>query len=398
MEEITFSIFNHGQDASDTLRTLLDRFEQQYGIHVHLEVIPSWSIGWSRLVENALYRSGPDISEIGNTWTGDFIRIDSLHAFEPAEAVEITKEARIFENLWTSRIRDERGNSLIYSIPWTGDARAIFYRKELLDKAGIKEENAFKDITQIDKSLINLKENGISAPLVIPTRRSTLTTQYIASWVWSAGGDFLSPNGVNLAFNLSNAKDGCKKYFRLGRVLTEETRNIGEDEAIQLFRSGIAAVTFSGFWMLDPEQMVPEIRENIRVTSMPGIPFVGGQDLIVWKHSRHTEAAIKLIRFIYSEETNKAMFPVFGLPVSESVWMNPPFNGESYSIFKKAIQSGRGFHGQLWGLVEKRLTDVFAEIWTEIFHSSIHDVDEIVEKNVDNLANRLQLSLNSSVA
>ena len=189
--------------------------------------------------------------------------------------------------------------------------------------------------------------------------------------------------------------EACKAYFRLGRYLVPEARNLGEDEVNRLFRSGRAAVTLNGYWMLNIDEMAADTRENFGVASMPGSPFVGGQDLIIWNHSRHVPAAIKLIQFLLFEEAGKELFPLYGLPVSESGWENFPFNTGFYPVFKKAILTGRGFQGQLWGLVEKRLTDEFAEIWAEILKSPDSQLDIIVETRLNNLAQRLQLSMGS---
>ena len=75
MEEITFSVFEHGAGSVENLPALLQQFEQQFGVRVHLDVISSWEKGWSRLVEMALYHEGPDVSEIGDTWVGDLVRM-----------------------------------------------------------------------------------------------------------------------------------------------------------------------------------------------------------------------------------------------------------------------------------------------------------------------------------
>jgi multiple sugar transport system substrate-binding protein len=395
MEEITFSVFNHGQAALETLQALLKLFEEQYGIHVRLEVIPTWAIGWSRLVESALYRSGPDLSEAGNTWIGDLARMKALHPFRQEEVIEITKDARIFENLWRSSIRDENGKSMIYSIPWTGDTRAVFYRRDLLEKAGVDEATAFIDTAHFEKTISILKESGISMPLALTTRRSSLTIHYVASWVWSAGGDFLSPDGNSLVFDQPRALEGFKAYFRLGRYLEPEGRNLDEGESNQAFISGKAAATLNGYWMLTVGGMNPEVRENMGAVPVPGVPFVGGQDLVIWNHSRHESAALKLIQFLHTDEAGKQLCPLYGLPVSENAWETPPFDTGFYPVFKTAIQKGRGFQGQLWGLVEKRLTDEYADIWADVLKSPDAQLDTIVETRLSNLAHRLQLSLGS---
>jgi multiple sugar transport system substrate-binding protein len=205
MEEITFSVFNHGPAATEALDRLLLEFEKSYGIKVRLEVIPTWSLGWSRLVENALYRSGPDISEAGNTWIGDLAKMEALHPFKLEEVVEITKHARLFENVWKSRVSNDGGAGMLYSIPWTGDSRAVFYRRDLLEKADVDESTAFIDTAHFEKTVSSLKNMGYIMPLVLTTLRSSLTIHYIASWIWSAGGDFLSPDGINLAFDQPRA-------------------------------------------------------------------------------------------------------------------------------------------------------------------------------------------------
>ena len=393
MEEITFSVFNHGQAATENLVKLLKQFELLFGIRVRLEVIQTWMLGWSRLVENALYRNGPDISEAGNTWIGDLARMDALYPFNPDDVIELTKDAHLFENLWRSRTRDESGKPIVYSIPWTGDTRAVFYRRDLLEKSGVDEANAFIDNNQFERTLCALEKGGVTMPLAITTLRSSLTIHYIASWIWSAGGDFLTPDGEGLAFHQSRALEGCKAYFRLGRHLRQDDRNLAEDGVNQAFSSGRSAVTPNGYWILSAGGLVPEVSDNLGLAPMPGVPFVGGQDLVTWNHSRHKSAVMKLIKFLHSEEAGKELFPLYGLPVSETAWESPPFNSGLYPIFKTAIQTGRGFHGPLWGLVEKRLTDEFADIWTEIMKSPDNQLDTIVDTHMKNLAERLQLSM-----
>ena len=398
MEEITFSILNHGVAASKKLQALLQQFEQQYDIHVRLEIIQTWALGWSRLVENALYRSGPDISEAGNSWIGDLARMDALHPFEQDEVIDITKDAHLFENVWKNRIRDDSGKAMVYSVPWTGDSRATFYRLDLLAKAGVDETTAFTDIVQYEKTLFTLQEKGISMPLALTSQRSSLTIHNIASWVWGAGGDFLSPDGVGLAFDQPEALEGCKAYFRQEAYLSPEARNLSEDQSNQAFRSGMAAVTVGGYWMLGVDEMSPDVFKNLGVAPMPGPSFVGGQDLVIWNHSHHEAAAVKLIRFLHTDESVRELFPLYGLPISESAWENPPFNSGFYPIFKNAMKEGRGFKGHLWGLVEKRLTDEFSDIWAEILNQPESSSDIIVETHIKSLGNRLRVTLGTSPA
>jgi multiple sugar transport system substrate-binding protein len=393
MEEITLSLFDHGQAAIDTLQSLLRRFEQRNNIRVHIELMPSWALGWSRLVEAALYHNGPDVSEVGNSWIGDLVRMEALRPFKQEEVNALTKEAHLFENVWMSGTRSEANTAATYSIPWLGDTRVAFYRRDLLKKAGIDEATAFSDAAQFEKTLATLQEKGIPMPLALPTRHSHLTIHYIASWVWGAGGDFLSPDGTSIAFDQPQALEGCKAYFRLGKYFGSDISNLEESESDQAFWSGKAAIILSGYWMLTVDGMTPEVRENMRAVPVPGIPFVGGHDLVVWNHSHHDSAALKLIQFMHTDEIGKELYPLCGLPISDNAWANPLLDSGLYPVFKAAMKKGRGFRGQLWGLVEKRLTDVFSDIWANVLKTPEFSSDAIVEDQLKGLANRLRLTL-----
>ena len=65
-------------------------------------------------------------------------------------------------------------------------------------------------------------------PLAMPTKRSNMTLHYIASWIWGAGGDFLSPDGANLAFDQPKALEGCMAYYGLRRFLCPGAYNLEE--------------------------------------------------------------------------------------------------------------------------------------------------------------------------
>ena len=393
MEEIVLSIGNHGATGVENLKLLLQKFEQQFGVHVRLDTIPYSSLRWSRLVEAALYHTGPDVSEVGNTWVGDLVRMEALRPFQSEEVDRITGGARYFKAVWQSSIRINQGIRMIYSIPWSSDARAIFYRRDLLENAGIEETTAFKDFAQLEKTLSTLAEKGNPMPLALPTRSSNMTLHCLASWIWGVGGDFLSLDGTDLAFDQPKALEGCKAYYRLMRYLSPEGRNLEEYESDDAFDNGKAAVLLSGFW-IPTNDLTADVRKNLGAAPMPGIPFVGGADMVIWKHSRHESSALKLVQFFHTEEAAKLLHPWFGLPISEDGWFNPPFDSDIYQVFRTSIQKGRGFPtAWLWGLVEKRLTDTLADIWGEALKEPDLPSDAIVEAHLSELAHRLRLTL-----
>lgn len=396
MEELTFSVFNHGSVALQNLQALLVKFEEQSGVRVRVDATPLSSLRWPRLVEAALYHSGPDVSEVGSSWVGDLVRMDALRPFSKDDVGAAMLRGEPFDVVVRGCTRVEHGVPIVYSIPLSTDVRAVFYRQDLLEYAGVDETKAFKELCQFKETLKILKDKGIPTPLVIPNRRSNMTLHCCASWVWAEGGDFLSPDGNSVAFDRPEALDGFKAYFRLVRHLVPDAKALEEHEADSVFSAGKAAILLSGFW-IPTQDMTEEVRKNLGVAPMPGVPFVGGADLVIWNHSRHTSAGLKLIQFCQTSEAGRWLHPWFGLPIREVDWSQEPFDARIYQVFKEAIKKGRSFPPQpLWGLVEKRLTDTLAEIWAEVLVKPDAQLDSIVEEHIISLAERLQLAMGAN--
>jgi len=80
MEELGLSLMFHNKQSLKTIESLLQEFESQARIHVNLTVL-DWATGHSQLVREALYNRGPDVSEIGSTWTSDLVAMNALRPF-----------------------------------------------------------------------------------------------------------------------------------------------------------------------------------------------------------------------------------------------------------------------------------------------------------------------------
>lgn len=392
MEELTFSIFHHSNSAIMSMNDLLLEFEQQEKVRVRLEVIP-WSMGWQRLVEMALYHTGPDISELGSTWILDFVRMNALRPFTEEEVDEIRAGREYFEASWAGCVSQETEGKAIWAIPLGGDTRVIFYRRDLLQKAGIDEATAFVGPSRFDNNLARLQQSGVSTPLTLPTGRSRNNLHSMASWIWGMGGDFLTANGQQIVFDSPRALDGFKAYFGLSQYLGSQ-RTLDEYESDATFSLGNAAVTISGYWILqDPKADI--VDQNLGVTAMPVVPFVGGEHLVIWKHSRRQELALRLAKFLTNKKAGEKIYPHYGLPVTTDGWQVTPFNEPGYAQFLHSMLNGRSFPtGQLWGMVEKRLTDLMADVWNEVL-ANPGRADAIIENQISTLAKRLRATLKS---
>jgi multiple sugar transport system substrate-binding protein len=395
MERIRLSVFDHGEEPTARLRRLLDQFEAEQGIEVQLEVLP-WEGGWSRLMRMALYGGGLDVSEVGSTWIGDFAftKMDSLFTFNRYDIQSMGGEKNFLPAAWASGIPASRArwvSSRVWGVPWSADTRAVFYRRDLLEQAGIDVETAFETAEAFEDTVARLQASGVRIPLVLPTLRTRLSVHIMASWVWGAGGSLISRDGRQILFLQSEARKGMTAYFRLGRYLSKGVRIITDHQANELFWQGDAAMTVGGHWILTQDWAVPAVTENVGVALPPGPPFVGGLHLVVWGHTRHRKQAIELVRFLVSSEETLLLFPIFGLPPRLDGLSRSPFSDDPrYQMLAEALRKGRSFPtGRMWGQVESLLTDQIPLIWRDVLASADPDLDGILDAHLEKVIRQL---------
>lgn len=403
MQQLNLSIFNHAgsDDAVEQqailMRSLLDTFEREHNIHVEFEVI-QWHDGWARLHEMSIHGRGADISEIGSTWLADLVKMNALKSFSPFKMKQIGNENDFISANWKAGVTQNPINNtpIVWGIPWSTDARLIFYRRDYLEKAKIDPTEAFKSIESFDQTIAALKNAGFDLPLSLPMPRSHMHIHQIASWIWAAGGDFMTPDGKQVAFNSPEALQGMRYYFKLGSYIPADYRKIEDNDLTPLFLSGKAALLFSGPWLMGDPGLHP-IKDYIGLASIPGGSFIGGSHLVVWKHSIKEEAAILLAGFLSRNSTSHNVFPALGLPAHLPDWDGEPFMQEPYfSAFRHALETGRSLPtANLWGVVEKRLVDIAPMIWDKVFASDTPDVDKALSETIVPLARMLNISLNS---
>ena len=271
----------------------------------------------------------------------------------------------------------------------------------MLQQAGIDESAAFASLEQFTQTLGRLKANGIDIPLVISTAQQQLTLHVLASWVWRCNGQFIDFRGKHVLFHTAAARRGIDAYFGLRRYLVPQTHLLDGFGADEAFQRKSAAVTISGTWMLNTlniEQANPEVIENFDIAMVPGVPFVGGSDLVVWQHSKHPELASALVTYLASQEMQIGVLGRNGmLPARLKALYAPPFTtNPHFKIISESLRQGKSFPStRIWGLVEDKLVVAIAKIWAELLPNPSLYVSQTVSKYMEPLAQELNHSLAS---
>ncbi|HBY08989.1 MAG TPA: hypothetical protein DEH22_14875 [Chloroflexi bacterium] len=399
VETIELSVFDHGAQHTEILRALLDVFEARQHIKVHLDVIP-WLGSWSRMVQVALYKDGPDVSEIGSTWIGDFSNMNAVRAFTAEEIHQMGGASAFLKPSWQGAGTQSGLHSsdfTLWGMPWLADVRVIVYRRDIYEQAGIDLNTAFKNQETLEHTFAQLQSAGVEVPLVLPTLRSRIDLHILASWIWAEGGKFFDPLQERILFDQPEVLRGLARYFGLGRFLAPAARGLDDLTANDSFFNGHAATVIGGHWLLLDERIRKNFADKIGVIGVPPSSFVGGSHFVIWQHSRRASAAFKLIEFLAGSDTPLDLYPGFGFPTRLDAIARADFvKDPNWNAMIQAAAHGRTIPvGRLWGMIEKRLVDLIPVVWHEIFATENPEVEAIVSRRFTAVAERLRLTLHA---
>lgn len=395
MAEIELSLtWDYPQPLADALA----QFTHETGIKVHVQVLDTTQER-RQLSDFALFRRGPDVSEVGSTWLSNLVAMNALRPFHDHEVRQMGGQGLFNPAMW--EVGSRGGEAM--AIPWRSDVRLVYYRRDLLAQAGVDETTAFTTVDNMQETLRKLAMLSDVHPCAIPTGQNPLLLHIVAPWVWQAGGQFMSRDGRSTRFDDPEALKGMQTYFEtFAPYLTPEWQNRTDSELVHHFTNGQLAVIVSGHWILDMiyvwQETKPEIAANLGVALTPGEQYTGGMHLAIWRHSRHQKEALKLVDFLTSQETQTKTIREIGyIPARQDVLAQPPYSSSPFDVVANTLQKGRAFYGAyMWGLVEDRLTTAIYELWQQFFDNPQLDIPAATAYRIQYMAERLNRTLSSS--
>lgn len=345
----------------------------------------------------ALYRDNVDVSEMGSTGLGDLIGMEALHPFSARDVVPLDKETAFLPEAWRGGALAEDDRQ--WGIPWVVGTRLLHYRRDLLARAGIDEQTAFQSIPQLAETLKRLQASGVKVPWIIPTRPVVQMILNVAGWIWAAGGDFVTPGGKRTLFSEPAARAGIQSYFALGRYLAPEAQNLDDAQVHDVFlHNPEAAVTLGTvqLFLTAREQKLSELTSQLGVVPFPGPAYLGGSYLIVWKHTPQVEAALKLVRFLTQTPAQVRYSQSVGLiPVRlDALTQLASINDPLWQAAIQAVRQSRSLPAmRSWGIIGDKLTLELGALWTDVLSQPNLDLGAAIQRRLEPLAKRLDLSL-----
>lgn len=396
MEEIELSVMMHTPETAPALQAMLDEFKSLTGIKVNLTCL-DWVTARAELNKAALYHHGPDVSEVGSTWVPDLISMDVLSPLPAYEIGDAGSASEYAQACWGTVQMPE--DNLPWALPWHAETYVIHYRKDLLAKAGVDEATAFRTHADIEATAASLAKIGVPVPVELTLQTDRYGNLHaLASWIWAKKGEFLSADSKHLLLGQPALLQALRSYFGLLKHASAKGREamLAKTDT-PLFHQGLSAITFGTIRMAMPEGEIPEeVTKNWGWAALPQPCFVGGSNLVLWKHSRNKRAAFRLLSFLSEPEMLRRSSPAMAtLPPRLSALRSEQYSQDPMlKVMGEAIRNGRTYPPlRLWGLVEDKLVAALLNIGTQVLSNPPEALDEIVEREVENVTHRVEMIL-----
>ncbi len=390
MADIKFSLIG---ELTPTLETILGDFETQHHHRVMTEIIP-WEEAWSRILSWALHENSPHVSHVGSTWATSLFRMNALRPFTAGEIRAMGSQIAFLPQAWQSAQSSGAEN---WAMPWGTYTFVLAYRKNLLKQAGIDENTAFTTFEGLENTLKKLRESGVKTPWIVPVSYDHLDTlHYVASWIWDAEGDFISMDGQRATFNELRSLKAIAQYFELMQYMKKVTLPLDEDGALGRFVQGEAAVTIVGagipYSWINNQFISKSFAEDLGFAPLPGVPWIGGDHLVVWKQARISpeieRGSVELVRYLISQPAQEANArgEDVRFPSRPDAFSALPFpDSQLTEAILHSLRSGRAYRPiAYWSKIEHQFARAFGFIGEAVLKGA--KPEETVNDRLNDLA------------
>jgi multiple sugar transport system substrate-binding protein len=314
----------------EVVTALIPEFERTHpGVRVEVQQLP-WTAAHEKLLTAFAGEVMPDVFQLGNTWIPEF---EVLNALAPLDgyvaASAVVRPDDYFAGIWDTNVVDGK----LWGLPWYVDTRVLFYRQDMLKRAGysappqtwaewMKAMTAIKRIVGPDNYAILLPSDEFEPLLALALQQDEPLLR--------DGGRYGNFRSAGFQRSLQLYADMyAQKLAPLNRIT-----NVYHE-----FGMGYVSFYISGPWNMGEfkRRLPPEQQDKWMTAILPGpagpaASVAGGSSLVLASSSRHKTEAWQLIEYL-SRTGSMAQFHALtgDLPPRRSNWAMPQLANDVYA-------------------------------------------------------------------
>jgi multiple sugar transport system substrate-binding protein len=291
-----------GKDTSGNLQNLINAWNAQHpNEKVRLIELPEAADQQrQQMVQNAQTKSDAmTVLNLDVVWTAEFAANRWVE--------QLPKDQFPIDKFLPAAVATGQYRDALYAAPWKTDAGLLYYRKDLLDKAGIKSPPTTWDERKADCA----KVKGKKCYAGQFDKYEGLTVNFSEA-VNSAGGSVVNDQGKP-DVNTPQAKKGLDflaEGFKSG-MIPKEAITYQEEPARRAFEKGDLLFLRQWPYQYALSQKAKAVANKFAVAPLPGLsgpgaPTLGGHNLAISSFAKNKATALDFIKYLTTEQTERA--------------------------------------------------------------------------------------------
>ena len=270
----------------------------------------------------------PTLSYYPGRWLADFSDLGALS----------TLESDVVQGFAESAVEGGRVNGELYGMPWGFSTRALFYRTDLLEAAGLGPPQSWDEMLAAARR-VNDPDNNVAGFGIAALDHTSTAVQFLI-WLWSAGAEILNEDNTEAVFNSPEGVEALSRYASVAEEGYAVPGAITQDEPAlhSLFRQGGVAMIITGPWLralMQDENSPVQMDENAAVMPLPPwqtqATLATVDTLSIFAEGGDTGAAMDFLRLAGQDDWVFEYSVATGLqPVKPSVAERPEFANDPF--------------------------------------------------------------------
>jgi multiple sugar transport system substrate-binding protein len=300
-------------------------------IRVRVQQIP-FTAGHEKLLTAFVGGALPDVAQLGNTWIPEFAALGALRPLDAELARDsTTPRSDYFPGVLATNVIDDT----LFGVPWYVDTRVLFYRTDLLRRAGVARPPA--TWAEWHDALVKLER--VQAPGSFPVLFPLDEWAQPVIFGLQSGAPLLGDHGTRGFFRDPRFRRGFEFYVGLFHDgLAPPLSNTQISNVYQEFGAGRIAMYITGPWNVGEfRKRLPDSVQGAWATAPlpgpdgPGVSLAGGSSLVIMRGAKHPDDAWRLISFLSNPARQTHFYETTGdLPARRSAWNTPKLASDPY--------------------------------------------------------------------
>jgi multiple sugar transport system substrate-binding protein len=345
---LTYWASNQGTSLANdkaVLQPELDKFKAQTGITVNVEVV-GWADLLNRILAATTSGQGPDVVNIGNTWSAT---LQATGAFLPFNAANMTTIGGADRFLKGSLSATGAAGKDPVAVPLYSLAYGLYYNKKEFAAAGIANPPTTWDELVADGKLLT---HGNQWGLALEAGSGTENAHHAFTIGQQYGADFFDTSGKP-QFDSPAAVAAVARYVDLmatDKIVNPSDAEYSTNQSITDFATGKAAMLM---WQA-ADSSIQSHGMNPDDYGLAPVPFevpvpaggkhidsmVAGINLAVFGNTKHKDAALQFVKFMESDAEQTILNKTYSsLPTVQGAYSDAAFQTPTVKTFQQILST-----------------------------------------------------------